>query len=655
VSELAARRRQNPQPRTAAVRWRFPRNSYLYQSQLSQLAQISGAFAKSVFPASSFHFPASLVAASAALWLFLAATLAAGAAPVISPIGNVTVPAGKSLIIPITATVTNGRALTYTITGSTNAMAIVLHTNNPFWKLNVAQACATNAPGAFQTPFRGGLATVTNVGDLTFMLFPEYAPNTVAIFQGLSASGFYNSNTIFHRVVTNFVIQGGDPLANGAGGLVFQYNDEFNPQAIFSGNGQLALANSGPNTDGSQFFVTVGQQRALDLKYTLFGQLLRGFNVLTNINSTAVDTNSRPLANEIITLASFVPDTVDTVITLTATNRARITNTVTVVANDRAGGLATNTFKAVTVTDTNSNNQPFLYGNTVTNLVAPMHKTLTNVINAVELDGQTLYWWPLYADANSQTNATISPPAYSNYNLRTLTYNETNSDGQVKFILTPTNNYAGPVTVYFFVSPISAWETYYFDGFGSDFPYADMAYTFVFGDTPIAAQAAAVTPLLPGAFTNLLLATFTNGVAGSAITNFTASIQWGDDSITAGAITTNTAKMKQVFGSHTYTNSGMYPVYVTIQSGLGVTTEVSNTITVVPALSLARLGTNNLIGWPAWAFGYAVQSSSNLAGTNWVTVTNVAALVGFQNVITNAAVSNTPPASPVFYRLNNKY
>src|SRR5215469_2327892 len=150
-----------------------------------------------------------------AFLFFFIAAFVTQAAPVINPISDVTVPAGKSIIIPITATVTNGRPLTYTITGSTNAMAILLHTNNPFWKLNVAQACASNAPGAFQTPFRGGVATVTNVGDMTFMLFPEYAPQTVSIFQGLSASGFFNSNTIFHRVVTNFVIQGGDPLTNG--------------------------------------------------------------------------------------------------------------------------------------------------------------------------------------------------------------------------------------------------------------------------------------------------------------------------------------------------------------------------------------------------------------------------------------------------------
>jgi cyclophilin family peptidyl-prolyl cis-trans isomerase len=575
--------------------------------------------------------------------------LGAGAAPVIDPIGTVVVPAGKSLIVPITATVTNGRPLTFTVTGSTNAMALVLHTNDPFWKLNVAQACASNAPGSFQTPFRGGLATVTNVGDMTFMLFPEYAPHTVAIFQGLSAAGFYNSNTIFHRVATNFVIQGGDPETNGSGGLVFQYNDEFNPQAIFSGNGQLALANSGKDTDGSQFFVTIGHQRGLDFQYTLFGQLLRGFNVLSNINATAVDTNSRPLANEIITQASQVPDACDTVLTLTATNRTKLTNIVTVVADDGAGGRATNTFTAVAMTDTNSNYEPFFYGLTMTNLVGKTNVTLTNYISAVELDGKMLYWFPLYGDANSQSNSAISGN-YSNYNLRTQTYNETNKDGEVEVFLKPTNHYAGPVTVYFFVSTNANWLEYYdyYPELGPLPEYDQLIYTFIFGDTAIAGQPAAVAPQPRGTFTNLLLATFTNGVVGSAVTNFTASIQWGDDSISAGTITTNTASFKQVLGSHTYTNAaGDYPVYVTIQSGLGTTLVVTNTITVPPPLSLTRAGPNNVVGWPAWAFAYEVQSSTNVPGTNWVTVTNAAALTGFQNVVSNAPAGG----SAGFYRL----
>ena len=177
---------------------------------------------------------------------------------------------------------------------------------------------------------------------------------------------------------------------------MFRYADEFNPQAVFSGKGQLALANSGPDTDGSQFFVTVAPFRSGDFKYTLFGQLLRGFNVLSNINNTATDTNDRPRADVIITHAGLVPDTSDTVLTLVATNRAGVVGAITVIADDGAGGRATNTFTATTVTDTNINSQPFFYGNTVTNLVAPANVTLTNFIYAFELDGYALYWFPSF-------------------------------------------------------------------------------------------------------------------------------------------------------------------------------------------------------------------------------------------------------------------
>ena len=519
-------------------------------------------------------------------------------------------------------------------------MAIVMHTNDPFWKLNVAQACPSNAPGAFQTLFRGGLVTVTNVGDLTFMLFPEYASNTVSIFQGLSDSGFYNSNTIFHRVINGFVIQGGDPLTNGTGGLVFQYDDEFNPEAIFSGNGQLALANSGKNTDGSQFFVTEAPYRSGDFQYTIFGQLLRGFDVLTNIETTAVDSNDRPLANEIITQASLVPDTSDTVITLLATNKASVTNKVTVVADDGAGGRATNTFIAISVKDTNSNSQPFYYGNTVTNIVAPVNKTLTNVLNAVELDGKPLYWFPFYDNA---TNSYLYDTT-NTFFLRTLTYNVTNHAGQLSFRVKPATNFVGQVEYQLVVSSSNSWYTDY--EFGSTLPpWYYQNFYFTFGDTPIVAQASVPPAQWPGTFTNLLLATFTNGVAGSAATNFTANIQWGDDTITAGVIATN-AQMKEVLGSHDYTNSGIYPITITIQSGLGVTAVVTNAVRVLPLLSLMGAGPNVEVAWPAWAYQFGLQSSSNLTGAAWTGVTNDPALAGFQNV-----VSNTAAQGALFFRL----
>ena len=537
-----------------------------------------------------------------ALGLFLVSCLviAGRAAPVIAPIGNVTIPAGKSLILPVTATSPTGRPLSYTVTSSTNGIAVVLHTNNPFWQLTVAQAAAANAPAAYQTPFRGGLATVTNVGTMTFMLFPEYAPHTVNVFQGLTTSGFYNSNTIFHRVIAGFMIQGGDPNTNGSGGLVFRYDDEFNPQAIFSGNGQLALANSGPNTDGSQFFVTIAPYRSAtnssgDFNYTLFGQLVRGFNVLTNLNSTAVDTNSRPLAEEIIQLASFVTNTTDTVLTLTATNIPGVTGAITVIANDGAGGLVTNVFTATLVTDANSDNQPFFnpnYPNAATNLVAPVNTTLTNYISAVELDGNELYWNLEYPDQTFTDGATNSSLNISNNILKTLTYNFTNVDGLMQLFIEPNHDYVGPVNIYFLVSANSEAQLYWY--FGENPPNLDYQYcTFIFGDTPIAARTNTVTVPAETAFTNLLLATFTNGVPGSAATNFTASINWGDDTISNAVITANAGGQKSVLGAHTYPYPGSYPVYVQMQSAIGASATVLSYVNVLPRPSLAFASPTN--------------------------------------------------------------
>ena len=511
--------------------------------------------------------------------------------------------------------------------------------------MTVVQTAPAIAPGAFQTPFRGGTETVTNIGDLTFMLFRDIAPHTVDVIQGLTAGGLYSSNTIFHRVIAGFMDQGGDPLTNGFGGPVFHYDDEFNPGAIFSGSGQLALANSGKDTDGSQFFVTVAPYRSGDFGYTIFGQLLRGFNVLSNINTTATDTNNRPLADVIITRASFVPDNVDTVLTLIGTNLAGVAGTIKVIADDGAGGRATNSFTATTVINTFTNYQPILYPNAVSNLVAPINVTLTNTINAVGLDGEQLYWFPEFADPASHNGASNSTYNASNSVYKTLTYNVTNVNGKIQFLLKPSTNYTGPAGIYFIVSSSSSWSFYKQLGLSLP-PYDQQKYTFVFGDTPIVAQVADFTAqaLLP--FTNQLVAMFTNGVSNSDATNFVASINWGDNSTNSGVIITNGLNQKEVRGAHTYTNAGNYPVYIRVQSYLGAAATVVETASVPPSVSLAITGTDNIIAWPAWATDYQLQSATNLAGANWQGVGNFSALNGYDSVVTNSATNGV-----LFYRL----
>ncbi len=560
--------------------------------------------------------------------LFCALFSIVEAAPLIDPIANVTIPAGKSLILPVTASSPSGQPLAYTVTSSTNGVAVVMHTNNPFWQLTVAQTAATNAPGAYLTPFRGGFVMVTNVGAMTFMLFPEYAPHTVNVFQGLTTAGFYNSNTIFHRVVTNFVIQGGDPLTNGAGGLVFEYDDEFHPQAVFTGNGQLALANNGKDTDGSQFFVTVGPQRSLDFRYTLFGQLTRGFTVLTNINRTALVTNtSRPLADEIIQSAAYVTNTTDTVVTLTATNVVGVTSTIKVIADAGVGGRTTNTFNVTTVADTNSNANPFIYPNTMTNLVAAMNQPLTNLISSFESNGLQLFWYPQLADGLSQSAVSAFLGNLSTNVLRTLTYNVSNRSGLLRTVITPASNYVGRVNIFFDVSVNSQWDVYFGSGLPLP-PYDEQFITVVFGDTPIAGQANATTVLAGAPFTNVLLATFTNGVPGSATTNFAALINWGDNTLTTARITTNGTGQKLVLGAHAYTFPGVYPVYITVQSSVGATATVLSQVTAIPTLPKLVLGAPPVLG--PGGFGFSLQNIAGLNGviqisTNlkgWTTLTN---------------------------------
>src|SRR5207237_3636763 len=121
----------------------------------------------------------------------------------------------------------------------------------------------------------------------------------------------------FHRIKPGFVIQGGDPSGNGTGGPGFSFDDEFNSTAIYSGNGQLAMANAGKDTNGSQFFVTIGAQRALDFNHTIFGQLVRGFDVLNAIDAVPTNpTTDKPLTPVVITSAELVPDVSDAVVTL---------------------------------------------------------------------------------------------------------------------------------------------------------------------------------------------------------------------------------------------------------------------------------------------------------------------------------------------------
>jgi cyclophilin family peptidyl-prolyl cis-trans isomerase len=122
----------------------------------------------------------------------------------------------------------------------------------------------------------------TDIGDIVVELFADKTPLTVNNFVFLAKNGFYN-DTIFHRVIKDFMAQGGDPTATGRGGPGYQFADEFHPDLRHSKPGILSMANAGPNTNGSQFFLTHVPTPWLDNRHTVFGQVIQGMEVLLSI------------------------------------------------------------------------------------------------------------------------------------------------------------------------------------------------------------------------------------------------------------------------------------------------------------------------------------------------------------------------------------
>jgi peptidyl-prolyl cis-trans isomerase A (cyclophilin A) len=158
-------------------------------------------------------------------------------------------------------------------------------------------------------------ATVrTNLGPVVIRLFPDHAPKTVRNFVELAEGGkqwthpetgqsttdkLYDG-TIFHRVIPDFMIQGGDPLGSGRGGPGYKFADEFHPDLRFDRPYLLAMANSGPGTNGSQFFITVGATPWLNGKHTIFGEVVQGSDVVDKISRVKTGSQDRPADDVII-------------------------------------------------------------------------------------------------------------------------------------------------------------------------------------------------------------------------------------------------------------------------------------------------------------------------------------------------------------------
>ncbi|WP_324609432.1 peptidylprolyl isomerase [Massilibacillus massiliensis] len=139
----------------------------------------------------------------------------------------------------------------------------------------------------------------TNQGQFQIELFEDKAPITTKNFITLVEKGFYNG-LIFHRVIDGFMIQGGDPNGKGSGGPGYTIPDEFHPDLRHDRAGILSMANAGPNTGGSQFFITLGQTPWLDGKHSVFGAVVDGMDIVRKIGKVTTGANDKPVTDVVI-------------------------------------------------------------------------------------------------------------------------------------------------------------------------------------------------------------------------------------------------------------------------------------------------------------------------------------------------------------------
>ncbi len=315
------------------------------------------------------------------------------AAPTINTIANQTLPTsatgiGKSLVVPVTGAPGNGsNALNYTVSSdSANVTAQVL-TGNTFLQMNITTAGNAAASGT-----------------LVFELFNNFTPNAVARITSLVNSGFYNGLTIYRAVnQTGFqLIQGGNRTGQGP-----QFNDEFNQNLIFNGTGQLAWANSGDDTNTSEFFVTVDSPRVLDFNFTLFGQLLSGQSVVQAVDNLApASGDGQPTQTVTITSASIITDTHDAVLLIHAAPGATTPAHITVTATDAVTSESSQRMFTVTPTADTVDDPPIL--GPTPNQVTTAGQPVTFPLSSIDLQGNPVTFEALVTDSPATGTATVN-------------------------------------------------------------------------------------------------------------------------------------------------------------------------------------------------------------------------------------------------------
>ena len=487
----------------------------------------------------------------------------------------VSIPASKSIMVPLSATDADaGDSIRYAVSSSNKQFKAKMLKNTTFLKLNISWV-ATNSSGS--TVGQAGS------GELVFELFRDTAPQTVKNIVGLVTAGFYDGLT-FHRIAdlsgsgTGWIIQGGDPSGDGSGGPPFRFQDELSPASIFSGSGQLAMANSGNDTNGSQFFVTTGPVRHLDYNHTIFGQMVQGWDTLAKmIDNTVIsrDLSDKPAQRITINSASVVTNKTDGVMVITAPRTG--TSKISVTATDSTGNVAKRTFSVRTIKDT-TNAPPFITS-PKKDVVTAVGKPVSLKLRGYDAEGDAIQW-------NGGFIGEQNGWAVLEADMLTVV---------------PYPGYRGAITL-----QITAQQL------NGDATKTDSTTIIIgVGDKAVKPKGRTVFANV-GKDTGLVdVATFTNGNAKARARDFSANINWGSGQVAAATIVAGKkAGTFIVRGRNSFNSEGTFPVSVNITSKQGATARALGRAVVYDAPL-----TSEAISLAVNA-GTAVSTATNIAKFN---------------------------------------
>lgn len=482
------------------------------------------------------------------------------------------VPVGKVAVMPLSATTSNGSRLTYKILGtSKSTLRARVRTGQPKLKMEVSHAAGS------------GQNDPAFTGTMEFLLFRDLTPLTVGFMGGFAQAGYFD-NQIFHRIVDlnpaedadgSYILQAGDPGGTtptlaGKGGPGFAYDNEFHRGLIFTGRGQLAMANSGANpltskgSNGSQFFITAGRPRFLDFNHTIFGQMIRGWDMLPKISKVETYTTQPantdppvgyPKTQVKYTNVTLEPDFTDAILLISPT--APGNGTIDVQITDENGETATQTIAVQGILD-DTNDPPFIVP--VPNQTAPLNTIYQMPLKYVDLERDYVFL-SNQALSGSNGQAGGSNPALS----------LASSPGVI--------NIGTSATQYDMTFRNSTLDV----ARGTD---DQIGITVSSGDKAVTNTKILPFTAKPGvALTSVVVATFTDTDGLAQPSDYTATINWGDGSApTTGTVARSQASPSPtafaVSGTHTYAKPGTYTVQVKLSATKGQRVEILGMATV---------------------------------------------------------------------------